>query len=241
MTVCEEGYVRLMEQSVLPETIAAVGSVRLQVENLQFLDNGPYSFSIKQGECVGLSGKSGVGKTQLLRAVTDLIPHGGRVLLDGADSSSFQAPIWRSQATMIPAESFWWYDFVGDHFPVSDGGDHLRKNCQLLGFSEDVLTWRISRLSTGEKQRLALLRGLVNSPSVLLLDEPCSGLDPAHTGLVESFVLDYRRRNKASVLWVSHDAEQLQRVTDRELIVEKQGLYEKTVTTFKAGNDSDKG
>jgi len=91
---------------------------RLRVDDLRFLTNGPYSFAMKNGECVGLSGKSGIGKTQLLRAITDLIPHTGEVMLDGVSSTSFSAPLWRSTVTMIPAESLWWYDVVGDHLPL---------------------------------------------------------------------------------------------------------------------------
>ncbi len=202
---------------------------RLRVENLRFLANGPYTFAMKEGECVGLSGRSGIGKTQLLRAVTDLIPHTGLLLLDGVSSSTFSAPIWRSRVTMIPAEPHWWYNTVGDHFSAYLQAGSLKEKFSAVGFAEDVLQWQVSRLSTGEKQRLALIRGLCNKPSVLLLDEPCSSLDAYHTSLVEAFVLEYLHRNEASLLWVSHDSEQLQRLTDRELCMEKDVLIEKTV------------
>lgn len=198
----------------------------LSVNNLKFLINGPYTFEVKKGECVGLSGKSGVGKTQLLRAITDLIPHTGEVLLEGVSSTSFSAPLWRSRVTMIPAESFWWYDIVGDHFSAKGEMESLKKKLAAVGFVGDILTWQVSRLSTGERQRLALIRGLCNKPSVLLLDEPCSSLDGYHSTLVESFVLEYLQRNRAAVLWVSHDPEQLQRIADRELFLEQKKLTE---------------
>ena len=191
--------------------------------------NGPYSFVLKEGECLGLSGKSGIGKTQLLRAITDLIPHSGKILLDGVSSASFSAPHWRSMVTMVPAESFWWYDIVGDHFSAESDAGSLQEKLAAVGFREDVLNWQISRLSTGEKQRLALIRGLCNTPSVLLLDEPCSALDMYHTTLTEALIFNYLQHNDASILWVSHDLEQLQRVADRELCLEKTGLIEKIV------------
>jgi len=211
--------------------------VRLQVEKLQFLDNGPYTFDLVRGECVGLSGKSGIGKTQLLRAITDLIPHTGQVLLDGVSSSLFQAPLWRSTVTMIPAESFWWYDTVGEHFPPGDDVNRIKEKIMSVGFSEDVLNWQVDRLSTGEKQRLALVRGLCNAPSVLLLDEPCSSLDGYHTTLTEAFVLEYLRSAGASVLWVSHDPEQLQRVADRELSLEKEEMIEKKALPVNSSDE----
>ena len=202
---------------------------RLKVENLRFLVNGPYSFSLKEGECVGLNGRSGIGKTQLLRAVTDLIPYTGLLLLDGVSISSFSAPIWRSRVTMIPAEPLWWYNSVEDHFTTGLYTEPPKEELAAVGFAEDILQWQVSRLSTGEKQRLALVRGLCNRPLVLLLDEPCSSLDAYHTTLVETFVLDYLHSNRASLLWVSHDLEQLQRLSDRLLCMEKNTLIEKTV------------
>ena len=201
----------------------------LRVENLRFLVNGPYAFVIREGECVGLSGRSGIGKTQLLRAITDLIPHTGLVSLDGVPCDTISAPTWRSRVTMIPSEPFWWYHSVGDHFSRDLGPESFEKKLEAVGFSKDVLQWQITRLSTGEKQRLALVRGLCNTPSVLLLDEPCSSLDGYHTTLVENFILKYLQRNSASILWVSHDPDQLQRVTERELRMEKNLLTEKTI------------
>ncbi len=78
---------------------------------------------------------------------------------------------------MIPAESYWWFDRVDDHFNIKDEKGLLVQKLHMLGFEEDVLGWQIARLSTGEKQRLALIRGLCNRPLVLLLDEPSSSLD----------------------------------------------------------------
>ena len=202
---------------------------RLQVRNLRFLDKGPFSFTVAAGECVGLSGRSGIGKSQLLRAITDLIPATGDVLLDGRASTGFSAPAWRSRVTMVPAESFWWYDTVGAHFTNFAGeaeGDGLAKSLAALGLDPQAVRWEISRLSTGERQRLALLRALQKEPQVLLLDEPSSALDAHHTGLLEDFVQHYRERMGAAVVWVSHDVDQLRRVAGRVLRMESGGLTE---------------
>lgn len=85
---------------------------------------------------------------------------------------------------------------------------------------------QISRLSSGEKQRLALARALMNQPRVLLLDEPTASLDPVATAAVEQLVADYRRDTNATVLWVSHDAQQAGRVGDRHLQLTATGLID---------------
>jgi ABC-type dipeptide/oligopeptide/nickel transport system ATPase subunit len=128
--------------------------------------------------------------------------------------------------TMIPAESAWWYELVGDHFPGEMGRDTVEALLAGVGFEPDVFNWQTNRLSTGEKQRLALLRGICNRPSVLLLDEPCSALDTSHTILVEEFILSYQKEYGTAILWVSHDPDQLLRVASRVFVMEKKSLLE---------------
>ena len=207
--------------------------MHLQVVDIIFLDKGPYNFAVEKGECVGLSGRSGVGKTQLFRAITDLIPAAGDVLLDGRSCRSYSPTAWRKQVTMVPADSCWWYDQVGDHFPLSEQTSSLAENCTLLGLDAAVLSWQVSRLSTGERQRLALLRALHNRPTVLLLDEPSSGLDGHHTRLMEGFIARYLEQEQAAIIWISHDPEQLQRVASREFCMEQKRLYLKQETTVQ--------
>ena len=196
----------------------------LVVKGLTFLDNGPYAFSVSAGECVGLSGQSGIGKSQLLKALVDLIPHSGEVSLDGVVCSDIPAPEWRKKVSLVPAESYWWYDRVEQHFPNLQhrflDGNWLDE----LGFPAEVVSWQVSRLSTGERQRLALLRALVNEPRVLLLDEPTSGLDPFFTARFEGILHQYQQQTRCAILWVTHDREQLQRVAERAYLVEKNGL-----------------
>ncbi len=199
----------------------------LQVIGLRFRERGPYSLRIARGECVSLRGPSGSGKSLLLRAIADLDPHDGQVLLDDTASTQITAPQWRKQVALLPVESQWWLDEVGAHFPHSDCAWF-----EPLGFTKEAMHWQVSRLSSGEKQRLALARALMNKPRVLLLDEPTASLDPETTAAVEQLVADYRKETNAAVLWVSHDAQQAARVSDRQQQLTATGFE----NTFKNDN-----
>ncbi len=127
---------------------------------------------------------------------------------------------------MVPAESFWWYDTVGAHFELTDRTTQLHTLLRSFGFGDEVMGWQISRLSTGERQRLALIRTLVTRPRVLLLDEPTSALDRAMVAVVEETVGEICIEEQCICLWVSHDMEQLVRVSNRVFRVEGNGFSE---------------
>jgi len=189
------------------------------LDNFSITGLNPISLSLEAGECVGLSGESGCGKTRLLRALADMDEHSGTLALEGAACESMPAHQWRKRVSLLPAESQWWQDRVGGHFCISH--DNAGQACvdqdaiSRLGFGEDVLGWQTSRCSSGEKQRLSLLRLLVNKPRVLLLDEPTANLDPEKSRSVEQLVADYLAQQHACAIWVSHSVEQLQRVAAR--------------------------
>lgn len=173
---------------------------------------GPVELSVASGECVGLSGPSGSGKTLLLRALADLDPHRGELSLLQRPYTEFTGPQWRRRASYLPSESAWWDDTVGAHF------EHIiDQDWHTLGFEETVAGWETERLSSGERQRLGLLRALQHRPPVLLLDEPTANLDRDNTDRVERLIADYRGRQVTAIVWVSHDPAQIQRVADRYL------------------------
>ena len=172
------------------------------------------SFELAGGECIVVGGASGSGKTLLLRAIADLDPNRGVVALDGAAREAMPAPEWRRRVVYVAAEPGWWRDTVGGHFDDWDGARDL---VAATALPDDCRTWPISRLSTGERQRLGLVRALVLEPRVLLLDEPTSGLDDAATEAVEELVRLCLAVG-ASVLWVTHDGEQGRRLAHRRLV-----------------------
>lgn len=185
-------------------------ATRLKVENLGIRTVSGIDFHLMPGQSMGLAGPSGAGKTLLLRALADLDPHQGRMWLDGVAAGDMPVDRWRRQVALLPAESAWWHDAVGPHFQ-HEPDPWLAE----LGFGPEVMTWQVSRLSSGERQRLALLRLLVLQPKVLLLDEPTANLDSDNTALVEALLRRYRDDRGPAIVWVSHDPEQLRRNCDR--------------------------
>ena len=189
----------------------------LEVKDLRFRDRGPYSFRVESSECVAVQGASGAGKSLLLRAIADLDLRSGIVQLGDVSIDSVTGPAWRRLVGMLPAESGWWRDLAGEHFA---GFDLIEESTlAMLGFDRSVANWQVSRLSTGEKQRLAILRLLNNQPQCLLLDEPTASLDQQSVEHVEQLLLTYGQQHQAPILWVSHDPAQLARVSEHRLLI----------------------
>jgi len=175
---------------------------------------GPVNLEVAAAEIVCISGASGSGKSLLLRAVADIIPHQGQALLDAQAANSIAAPLWRRQVSLLPAENQWWHDTIHEHFESRDNG-----LLSALGFSDSTWDWELARCSSGEKQRLALLRQLSREPRCLLLDEPTASLDPENIERVETVLRDYIEARQSPVLWVSHSREQIRRMAARHFIV----------------------
>lgn len=183
----------------------------LSVRGLRTRAGGPVDFDLQGGEIVALRGPSGSGKSLMLRALADLDPAEGAVSLDGTPRETIPAPAWRRRVAYVPAESGWWADRVRAHFPAEAEALVAR-----LGLDPAALDWEVRRLSTGERQRLAIARALALEPRVWLLDEPTAALDAEAAGRVEALLRDGRGRGMA-ILMVTHDAEQARRLADRTL------------------------
>ncbi|MBD3374144.1 ATP-binding cassette domain-containing protein [candidate division KSB1 bacterium] len=192
-----------------------------QAQDVQLYHLGPYNLDIKKGEIAGISGPSGAGKTLFLRACADLEPHEGQLFLENKPASEFNPAEWRKKVTFLSTLSQWWYDKVGDHFSAMNT-DWLNQ----LGFDESVYQWTVSRLSSGERQRLAVLRVLLLKPMVLLLDEPTSNLDGNNVKRVQDLIISYQNDKMASILWVSHSKEQIESLADRHYWLENGTLAE---------------
>lgn len=196
----------------------------LRVNELFFHGIGPVNFVVTANQCVCISGTSGSGKTLLLRAIADLDAHKGTVFLDDVACIDVPPAMWRKQVGMLMADSQWWRDSVGEHFSQVNH-DWLA----MLGFDASVLDWPVSRLSMGERQRLAMVRLLCNYPKVLLLDEPTANLDADNTQQLEKLIKCYQQEMQAAVVCVTHNAAQIQRLADYHFQLEGRQLITREV------------
>ena len=205
-----------------PPLASASASPRLRIVNLHSRLAGPFDLELAAGECLAITGPSGSGKSLFLRLVTDLDPGEGEVLLDGVERRALPAPAWRRKVTYSAAEPGWWHERIADHFP---GETRNFAICMAprLALPLALLDAQVVQLSTGERQRTALIRILALQSPVLLLDEPTGALDEASTALVED-VLRECLATGVTIAMVTHSAAQAERLGHRHLRMENRRL-----------------
>src|SRR5262249_43825148 len=173
----------------------------LRVEYLAVSGLPPVSFEVAPHECLAVEGPSGAGKTRLLRAIADLDAADGFVYLEGVERREGPAPEWRRRVLYASPAPAGGGARAREHFLASAAPDRL---ILAVGLEPSLLDRPISELSTGERQRLGLVRALADEPRVLLLDEPTSALDAQATALAEELIR-FQMLAGRIVLLVSHN------------------------------------
>lgn len=181
-----------------------------------------------------VSGVSGSGKSQFFKALADLIEHQGQVQLLQQAMKECSPEVWRSQVMYFAAETAWWDDQVALHFDTLPTTDMLQR----IGLNADLLNANPDALSSGEKQRLALLRGLQYQPKVLLLDEITANLDPKSEQMVEQMVSNYVQHHQACAFWISHNPQQTARMANQTMIFTETAITIQTVSSHTARTNS---
>ncbi len=191
------------------------------------------SLPVRQGEVLALIGPSGCGKTTLLRSLnrltelTDSALRGGRILLDGEDIDALEVTELRRRVGMVfqQPNPFPMSVFDNVAYALREQGARKPRKADLepqvvdalerCGLLEEVkadLSHPALRLSGGQQQRLCIGRSLAVQPEVLLLDEPCSALDPRSTEIIEELIV--RLRSEVAIVIVTHNLQQASRVAD---------------------------
>lgn len=214
------------------------------------------SVSIKKGEFVGIMGHTGSGKSTLVQMLNGLIkPTSGRVLFDGADiwenpkeirkirfkvGMVFQYPEYQLFEETV------YKDIAFGAINMGKSSDELdravRKAAEFSGLKPELLTKSPFDLSGGEKRRAAIAGVIAMDPDVLVLDEPTAGLDPMGRDVLLSQIVQYHNKRKNTVLLVSHSMEDIARVADRIIVMNKSRLvmYDETKKIFSRGSELEK-
>ncbi len=217
---------------------AAIAVDRMQVEQLSVsYGNKPavksVSLPIRQGEVLAMIGPSGCGKTTLLRSLNRLteLTRGaslsGRITLDGVDIAMLEPTALRRRVTMVfqQPNPFPMSVFDNVAYVLREQASRRPRRHAVRGAVRDALARAglldevadnldhpALRLSGGQQQRLCIARALAADPEVLLLDEPCSALDPQSTRLIEELIL--KLREDVAVVIVTHNLQQAYRIAD---------------------------
>ena len=218
------------------DTVVAID--RMQVEDLSVsYGNRPavksVSLPIRQGEVLALIGPSGCGKTTLLRSLNRLteLTRGasasGRITLDGVDIAALEPTALRRRVTMVfqQPNPFPMSVFDNVAYVLREQASRRPRRAAVRGAVRDALARAglleevadnldhpALRLSGGQQQRLCIARALAADPEVLLLDEPCSALDPQSTRLIEELII--KLREDVAVVIVTHNLQQAYRIAD---------------------------
>jgi ABC-type methionine transport system ATPase subunit len=171
-------------------------------------------------------GPSGAGKSTLLRAVNRLVePTAGEIRLDGVPTSAVDPLELRRRVGMVFQLPALFGETVEDavlYGPRLAGRDRVANADELLekvGLDPDLKGRDPQSLSVGQQQRVSIARALALEPEVLLMDEPTSSLDDAARRRVEELVRELNERSGLTILLVSHDLSQVERVAHRVVLL----------------------
>ncbi len=216
------------------------------------------SLPVRQGEVLSLIGPSGCGKTTLLRSLnrlTELTRTAtltGRILLDDVDIKLIEPTLLRRRVTMVFQQPNPFPMSVFDNIAYvlrEQGSRRVRKKTlapkvhealDRAGLFEEVkdnLDHPALRLSGGQQQRLCIARALAAEPEVLLLDEPCSALDPQSTQVIEDLIV--KLRDDVAVVIVTHNLQQAYRIADHVAFMYLGDLVEYATATNLFGSPRD--
>ncbi len=177
------------------------------------------SFEVGDNEIIGLLGPNGCGKTTTIAMILGLLkPTKGKILIDKKDIENYRIELLRKMNFISPyielpkkltvKQNLIVYGKLYNIQNIDKRIDYLSSTLKLDKFI-NTLT---GELSSGQKNRVSLAKSLINNPSVLLLDEPTASLDPETGNFIRSFLEDYIKQKKISILLASHNMEEVKRL-----------------------------
>ena len=184
------------------------------------------NFKINENEIVGLLGPNGCGKTTTIGMILGLLkPTSGKILINGKDieknkfsllhKMNFISPYIELPKKLTVKQNLIVYGKLYNIKRLIERIDYLSNKLRLNNLLKKVT----GELSSGQKNRVSLAKALINDPTVLLLDEPTASLDPETGDFVRTFLENYKKEKKISILLASHNMDEVKRLCDSVLMM----------------------
>ena len=188
------------------------------------------SFSIEENEILGLLGPNGSGKTTTIGMLLGLLkPTSGEILINGQklegnrieilEQINFISPYIELPKKLTVKQNLTVYGKLYKINNINERIEFLSEKLRLGGLLNSIT----GELSSGQKNRVSLAKALINEPKVLLLDEPTASLDPEVGDFVRSFLEDYKKEKKISILLASHNMNEVTRLC-KSILMMKDGI-----------------
>ncbi len=218
--------IHLELKNVSKTALRKVNNTKVRTQILSSLD-----LSVQKGELVTIMGASGSGKTTLLRLINRLSEiDSGNILLNGEDIRDYEPMELRRKIGMVFQVPVVFKGSVRDNLAFGMklwGTDiDIEAIARDVVIPDDLLDADAEQLSVGEKQRVCIARALANDPEMLLLDEPTSSLDAVSARKIEMLLLHLRSERNLTMIWVTHEREQAERIGGRRLLLKDGKLEE---------------
>ena len=213
----------------------------IQIENLEkkygnFQAVKNLNFTIKPGSIVGLLGPNGCGKTTTIGMILGLIkPTNGKVLIKGKnvenesnrieilEKMNFISPYVELPKKLTVKENLIIYGKMYEVINLNQKINTLIKDLNLDEFKNK----KTGELSSGQKNRVSLAKSLINSPEILLLDEPTASLDPDTGDYIRTYIEDYASKNKTTILLASHNMNEVERLCSEVMMMKSGEIIDK--------------
>ena len=202
--------------------------------NFQAVKN--LNFTIKPGSIVGLLGPNGCGKTTTIGMILGLIkPTNGKVLIKGKnvenesnrieilEKMNFISPYVELPKKLTVKENLIIYGKMYEVINLNQKINTLIKDLNLDEFKNR----KTGELSSGQKNRVSLAKSLINSPEILLLDEPTASLDPDTGDYIRTYIEDYASKNKTTILLASHNMNEVERLCSEVMMMKSGEIIDK--------------
>ena len=191
------------------------------------------SFEIKENEIIGLLGPNGSGKTTTIGMILGLLkPTSGEILINGIkieknpieilQKINFISPYIELPKKLTVKQNLIVYGKLYSVKNLNQKIDYLVSKLRL----ENLLNRVTGELSSGQKNRISLAKAIINDPSVLLLDEPTASLDPEIGDFVRTFLENYKKEKKISVLLASHNMDEVKRLCSSVLMMKEGSIVD---------------